>query len=184
MKIDSNTTVEEVKEKTKNTMVELCSVNKSEPKTISEEIRKQFNAIRQTNEEVDLDDSTITRLLEAQSVICEKRNNNMTIEGLLTFIKSAMNYGQFQIWLLDNQIEGVSVTLNEQINKFLSETSMDEILKLYDIEQNYNQNNIESIRKTLECASQLNDDRTSRISNITKGSRKILAKSLINPTKK
>ena len=150
MKINSNTSVEEVKQKTKTTMVGICSVNKSEPKIISEGIRKQFDAIRQTNEEIDLDDSTITKLLKVQNIVYTNRNNNMSIEELLKFIRNAMNYSQFQIWLLDNQIKGVNVTLNEKINKFLTETSADEILKLYDIEQNYNQNNIESIRKTSE----------------------------------
>ena len=108
MKIDSNTSVEEVKQKTKNTMVELCSVNKSKPKTISEGIRKQFDDIRQTNEEIDLDDSTITKLLEVQNIIYTSRNNNETDDEFI------LNFEKIKVLsksILDNIVSGMNLTL-------------------------------------------------------------------------
>lgn len=64
----------------------------------------------------------------------------LRISGLKQdFLKNAMNYDEMQIWLLRQQTQGIKPTLEDK-----------DIMKLYDIEQNYNQNNIDSIKKTLK----------------------------------
>lgn len=73
----------------------------------------------------------------------------MSIDELITFLNSAMNYDDMQIWLMKQEIKGVQLSLNEKLKKFFELKTDDDILRQYDIEQNYDQNNITEIEKVL-----------------------------------
>lgn len=184
MKIDSNTNPEEVIEITEKTFVAMCSSSKKQDQggTISEGIRKLFAAIREHKPDYDLDDDVIARIVELQNIV-KAEKTNISIEELLNFLNSAMNYGKFQIWLLEN--EDKQLSKNDKLKKFLSETSDVDILRLFDIEQNYGKNNIESIRKTLDDeipttpVMRVNESGNGQNPVITEASRRKLAKSLI-----
>ena len=90
------------------------------------------------------------RLLKIKNYIKNKRKKDMNYDELLIFLKNAMNYGDMQIWLYKKQLEGVELTLNDKLKKFFEIKSKENILKIYDEEQNYNQNNINEIRKVLK----------------------------------
>lgn len=49
----------------------------------------------------------------------------------------------------ETKIKGVELSLNEKLKKFFDLNSDEEILKKYDIQQNYDENNITGIRKVL-----------------------------------
>ena len=51
---------------------------------------------------------------------------------------------------MDNQIDGIKLSTNDKLRKFLEETSTDEILTLYDIEQNYDEANLENVVQQTE----------------------------------
>ena len=70
-------------------------------------------------------------------------------KGLIKFLKSIMNYDEMQIWKMKYQLKGIELTLNDELKKFFDLKTDEDILKLYELEQNYNQKNIDSIRKTL-----------------------------------
>lgn len=93
------------------------------------------------------DDDVVLRLWTLKSTIKTERQTTMNYNELLAFLKSAMNYDEMQIWLMRKQMEGVELTLNDALKKFFELKSNDDILRLYDVEQNYNQNNIKKIRK-------------------------------------
>lgn len=95
------------------------------------------------------DDNTIQRLINLKSCFEQTRHKFMSIDELITFLNSAMNYDDMQIWLMKQQMEGVQLSLNEKLKKFFELKTDDDILIQYDVEQNYNQNNIIGIRKVL-----------------------------------
>ena len=95
----------------------------------------------------ELDHDVIHKIIELQGIILDKKQKSLSVEKMIRFLNSAMNYGKFQIWLLENQIDGVKLSTNDKLKKFLEETSTDEILTLYDIEQNYDDANLENIAK-------------------------------------
>ena len=74
----------------------------------------------------------------------------MSNDELILFLKSAMNYDDMQIWLMKKEFQGIKLTLNDKLKNFFELKTEDDILRLYDIEQNYDQNNIDSIKKTLK----------------------------------
>ena len=84
------------------------------------------------------DDDVVLRLLTLKSAIKTERQKSINYNELLSFLKSSMNYDEMQIWLMRKQMEGVELNSN------------DDILILYDVEQNYDQNNIDEIKKTLK----------------------------------
>ncbi len=96
------------------------------------------------------DDDIALRFLTLKSIIRTEKQQSMSYDELLAFLHSAMNYGEMQIWLMKKEIEGVQLTLNDQLKKFFELQSNDDILRLYDVEQSYNQNNIDGLTKVLE----------------------------------
>lgn len=96
------------------------------------------------------DDEIIQRLWVIKLAIKEEKQNNMRNDELISFLISIMNYGDMQIWLMDQRMKGVNLSLNEKLKKFFELKSDQDILGLYDVEQNYNQDNINGIRKTLK----------------------------------
>lgn len=89
---------------------------------------------------INLDDKTKEKIIELQGIIEKKKNNKLSPKQLIYFIMSAMNYGEFQIWLIDCTLNGIKLTYEEQIKKFLEVTSVEEILTIYDIEYDYDNN--------------------------------------------
>ena len=98
----------------------------------------------------ELDHDVIPKIIELQGIILDKKHKSLSVEKMIRFLESAMNYGKFQIWLLDNQIDGIKLSTNDKLRKFLEETSTDEILTLYDIEQNYDDANLENVVQQTE----------------------------------
>ena len=95
------------------------------------------------------DDKIVYRLLELRDLIIDNKKKDISILDLIKFLNSAMNYDEMQIWLLRKQMKGKVLTLEDKLSKFFELKSNREILNLYIAEENYNQNNIDDIRKSL-----------------------------------
>ncbi len=133
----------------------IFGISKEEIKSLEGDLTKAPIVEGETLEEIKLvydiqDDETILRLREIKLDIKDKKQKNMGNDELISFLKSIMNYDNMQIWLMEKQIEGIELTLNDKLKKFFELKSNEDILRLYDVEQNYNQNNINGIRKILE----------------------------------
>jgi len=96
------------------------------------------------------DKNVALRISELKQDFYTKKQVNMECDELIDFLKNAMNYDEMQIWLLRQQTHGIKPTLDDMLKKFFQLKTNEDIMKLYDIEQNYNQNNIDNIRKTLK----------------------------------
>lgn len=96
------------------------------------------------------DDNVVLRLISLRESIKTKKQKSMSYDELILFLQSAMNYDDMQIWLMEKEFQGIKLTLNDELKKFFELKTEDDILRLYDIEQNYDQNNIDSISKTLK----------------------------------
>ena len=97
---------------------------------------------------MDLD--VIGRLLEIQKLLKQERQVFLSIDEIIKFLNYAMNFDEFQIWLIRNKTEGVKLSDNDVLQKFFSQITEEKILQFYDVEQNFDENNLNSIRKTLE----------------------------------
>lgn len=97
----------------------------------------------------DIQDENTIRLINLKLCFEQKKHKFMSIDELITFLNSAMNYDDMQIWLMKQEIKGVQLSLNEKLKKFFELKTDDDILRQYDIEQNYDQNNITEIEKVL-----------------------------------
>ena len=95
------------------------------------------------------DDKIVYRLLELRDLIIDNKKKDISILDLIKFLNSAINYDEMQIWLLRKQMKGEVLTLEDKLSKFFELKSNYEILNLYIAEENYNQNNIDDIRKSL-----------------------------------
>lgn len=74
----------------------------------------------------------------------------MSYSELLTFLKYSMEYDDMQIYLMKKEIEGVELTLDDKLKKFFELKSNTDILISYYAQQNYDQNNIDSLSKILK----------------------------------
>ena len=108
----------------------------------------EFNNKNLTIEEVklrySLDDDVALRLEMIKSIL------NMNYDELILFLKNIMNYDEMQIWLMRKQMEGIELTLNDELKKFFTLKTNNDILRLYDVEQNYDQNNINELKLLLK----------------------------------
>ena len=95
------------------------------------------------------DDEVILRILELKKVIKDKKQKDMSNDEIITFLESVMNYDEMNIWLIRNRINRIKVSLNDELKKFFELKSNEEILILYDVDQNFDQNNIDAIRRIL-----------------------------------
>lgn len=96
------------------------------------------------------DDEIILRLRAIKFAIKDKKQKDMSNDELISFLNSIMNYDDMQIWLIRKQMDGVELTLNDKLKKFFELKSNEDILRLYDVAQNCDQNNINGISKTLK----------------------------------
>lgn len=91
-----------------------------------------------------LDDDVALRLEMIKSIL------NMNYDELILFLKNIMNYDEMQIWLMRKQMEGIELTLNDELKKFFTLKTNNDILRLYNAEQNYDQNNINELKLLLK----------------------------------
>ncbi len=96
------------------------------------------------------DEDVISRLISLRETITSTRQKDMNYDELLSFLLNAMNYDDMQIWLMRKEFQSVHLTLTDKLKKFFELKSNDKIIVLYDIQQNYNQNNIDSLKRELK----------------------------------
>lgn len=89
------------------------------------------------------------RILDLQIMLREDCESDISLEEILLFLESAMNFGAFQIELLEYKLEGRELSYTEEIRLFLSKNSNEDILRLYKIMYNFNDVNIEGIEERL-----------------------------------
>lgn len=133
-------TLKKVKDFLTNSNYDLGTIKSKEDLT-EEEIKLEYGI---------QDNEIILRIYEIKLAIKDKKQKNMSIDELMSFLKSIMNYDDMQIWLMRKQIQGIDVTLNDKLKKLFELKSNEDILRSYGVEQNYNQNNINGPRKILE----------------------------------
>ena len=110
-------------------------------KEIIEEFKKTYNI---------QDTDIIFRLLKIKAKLAHERNADISNEELFDFLNNAMNYDEMNIWLIRKQFEGEKITLNDELKKFFELKTDDEILVLYDISQNVNEESIDNARKLIK----------------------------------
>lgn len=108
---------------------------------ILEEFRKLYNI---------QDKNVLLRLLGIKSKLARERNIDMGVEDLILFLSNAMNYGEMQIWLIRQNLEGIELSLSDKLKRFFELETDEGLLILYDIEQNYNEQNIENVRQLIK----------------------------------
>lgn len=145
---------------------------------MKEELRKS-----KTNHEIDLESELINRICIISELISNKTGTTISFEETLEFLNNAVNYSEFQIWLGD--IKERRLSKLDRVKVLLSRTSDNDIVRLFDIEQNYDKNNLRSIDKMLDSefptpyVMQVVESGTGERPTITTESRKALAKSLL-----
>jgi hypothetical protein len=138
MKIDVNTSSEEVKQKPKEVLQSLCNVKNNQ--TDNDENLHELFDIKKKNIKSEislLDYDVIQKVIELQEIIFNKKQKVLSIEKIIDFLKSAMNYGKFQIWLSECTFNGIKLTINDKLREFFNLISVEEILNIYDIECGY-----------------------------------------------
>ena len=121
------------------------------PKNSNKDLAKSISLIiEKIKSTYDIDNSNILRLIELHFLIKDQYQQDMNISDLLKFLGYVMNYDEMQIWLIRKQIKNENVTLNEKLTKFFSLKSNEDILRLYNMEQNYNQNNLDNVKKMIK----------------------------------
>lgn len=96
-----------------------------------------------------MDNNVMNRIFELQNIIKEDFGTLISFEDILMFLEDVMNFGGFQIKLLEYKLDGVKLSYSEKIRLFLSENDNEDILRLYGIINNFNDVNIESIEERL-----------------------------------
>lgn len=96
------------------------------------------------------DNDIVSRFILLKQKIESKKQSNINYDELLTFLQSSMNYDDMQLWLMKKESQGIKLTLNDKLKIFFEINTDDEILLLYNIEQNYDENNIGSIKRKLK----------------------------------
>ena len=95
------------------------------------------------------DTKVLSRLLSIRSKLVCERNIDMGAEELLSFLASAMNYGNMSVWLIRQKLKGIKLSLNDKLKKFFELETDEAILILYDIEQDHYEKNVEYVRNVI-----------------------------------
>ena len=99
----------------------------------------------------DIRDGEVTlRLSGLKQEFYSKKQVSMEYDELIDFLKNAMNYDEMQIWIMKQQANGIEITLNDMLKKFFEFKKNEDILKLYEVEQNYNEKNINNVKKLVK----------------------------------
>lgn len=164
MRIDKTTTKEDIKRKHLETLVRLYSQEESTDLELGLELTK--------------------RVLGIRMLIVTKKNVIISLEETLEFLNNAASYSEFQIWLGDLQERDISKL--DRIKALLARTSDSDIIRLFEVEQNYSKHNLASIDRMIEetefdpaYGMQVDESGNGKKPTITKESSKALAKSLI-----
>lgn len=96
------------------------------------------------------EDKIVNRILSLRAMLEKSQQRKIGIDELIKFLKNAMNYDEMQIWLLSKQMDSIELTLNDKLGKFFELKSDEDILRIYDSEQNYDQNNINNISSVID----------------------------------
>ena len=73
-------------------------------------------------------------------------------DEIISFLRSAMNYDEMNIWLLRMSAKGIDVSLDESLSKFFELVPQEKILSLYDVHKD------EMKKVVIEEESEKNDD--------------------------
>ena len=106
----------------------------------------ELNFLKQT---YSLTEEIAKKIIRLRTTINSNREIQLSYDELVFFLKNAMNYNDMQIWLLRKEFEGDSVSLNDSLTKFFELNDDKSILRLYDIEQNCNEKNIDDVRRSI-----------------------------------
>ena len=87
--------------------------------------------------------------MDIKSILARERNIDMGAEELLSFLASAMNYGNMSVWLIRQKLKGIKLSLNDKLKKFFELETDEAILILYDIEQDHYEKNVEYVRSVI-----------------------------------
>ena len=111
---------------------------------------------KNNNEEIDkmrleykFTDDIINRISKLRALIYEYKQILLSYDEMISFLEYAMNYDEMQLWLMTERLKGVTPTLSEKIRKFFELETDEDILILFDIENNYDQENIDDILKRI-----------------------------------
>lgn len=104
---------------------------------------------KENKEAFNLEDATLNRILMLQQQIATKKQKNLSLEELLDFLNRAANYNGFQLWLKDLNEQGRELSKSQKITLLLSRTSDNDLLRLYDVENNYDESNLQSIDRMI-----------------------------------
>lgn len=145
---------------------------KREKTTIADALKR----LCKVREDSTLSEEEIIRLMEIQTLISNEKKISLSFEGLKNFLLRAMNYNGFQM-----------EEANEvRLKSFLSVTTDEEILALYDVEDNYDEENLRSIDNIINVSNidntfgmQVNESGVGSKPVISETSRKKVVKSLL-----
>lgn len=134
------------------------------------------DALKKVKKDSILSEEEIIRLMEIQTLISNEKKISLSFEGLRSFLLRAMNYNKFQ---LEEDEE-------TRFREFLSTVTEEEILTLYDVEENYDKENLRSIDSLINTSNidnafgmQIKESGDGSKPVITEDSRKKTVKSLL-----
>ena len=127
MKINENTTSEEVKQKTKETLMQLCNAFGS-----TNDEQQVFDELSTNENDFNLNEESIKRIIGLKQQI-EVSYAPITIspEEIIEFLKDAINYNEWAFLACDE-----NWSIGEKIEYFLHETPDDDIMRIFDAEIN------------------------------------------------
>lgn len=152
--------------------IAIINDRKKEKKTLTMLLKTLF----ETENDGVLSEEEIIRLIEIQFLISKEKKISLSFESLKKFLLRAMNYGKYQI---DSDEE-------TRFREFLSTITDEEILTLYDVEENYDEANLRSIDSLINTSNidnafgmQIKESGDGSKPVITEDSRKKTVKSLL-----
>lgn len=149
--------------------IAIINDRKKEKKTLSMLLRNMYQDDILSEEET-------LRLMEIGALISREKKISLSFEGIKAFLSKAMNYNKFQ---LEEDEE-------TRFREFLSTVTDEEILTLYDVEENYDKENLRSIDSLINTSNidnafgmQIKESGDGSKPVITEDSRKKTVKSLL-----
>lgn len=156
--------------------IAIINDRKKEKKTLTMLLKNLF----ETENNGILSEEEIIRLNEIQILLSNEKKISLSLNGVIHFLLRAMSYNKVQ---LDSDEE-------TRFKEFLSTITDEDILALYDVEENYDEKNLRSIDSLINTSNidnafgmQIKESGDGSKPVITEASRKKLAKSLLNRDK-
>ena len=107
------------------------------------------NEYKYLNTKYGLSEKNADRLYELKRILNKTRNISISYDELIIILKSVMNYDEINIWLVRKSLRGEEATLDEILTKYFKTNNYEDFLRIYDIDQNCNQNNIDDVRSAI-----------------------------------